>query len=124
MENFFDWKESAGSQLEKFYKTTLWQGEHVMVGLNCLDPKQTQKSHAHEGADKFYFVLEGSGHFTVGDVERDAASESLLSLPLACPMASPITDPNVCLYWSRSRRESNERDQNFRKRATVVSGHL
>ena len=46
---------------EKFYKTTLWQGEHVMVGLNCLEPNQTQSVHAHQGADKFYFVLEGEG---------------------------------------------------------------
>ena len=85
MENFFDWKEYAGSQPEKFYKTTLWQGEHVMVGLNCLNPNQTQKSHAHEGADKFYFVLEGSGHFTIGDLERDAASGELVVAPAGVP---------------------------------------
>lgn len=81
MNNFFDWKEYAGSHPEKFYKTTLWQGEYVMVGLNCLDSKQTQKIHAHEGADKFYFVLEGSGHFTVGDLERDATSGELVVAP-------------------------------------------
>jgi hypothetical protein len=37
-----------------------------MIGLNCLDPGQAQKVHAHDGADKFYFVLEGHGKFTVG----------------------------------------------------------
>ena len=25
----------------------------MMVGLNCLDPGQQQKTHAHQGADKF-----------------------------------------------------------------------
>lgn len=72
MNYFFDWREHAGSATEKFYKTTLWAGDHVMVGLNCLEPGQTQKVHAHEGADKFYFVLEGSGSFTVGDEEKNA----------------------------------------------------
>ena len=81
MNYFLNWQEHAGSQSEKFYKTTLWQGEHVMIGLNCLEPGQTQKVHAHQGADKFYFVLEGSGSFTVGDDEREAAAGSAAAAP-------------------------------------------
>ncbi len=34
MNLFIDWREHAGSRPEKFYKTTLWEGDHVMVGLN------------------------------------------------------------------------------------------
>jgi mannose-6-phosphate isomerase-like protein (cupin superfamily) len=34
-------------------------------------PGQSQKVHAHEGSDKVYFVLEGTGRFTVGDEEED-----------------------------------------------------
>ena len=67
MNCFYDWREHVGVQKEKFYKTTLWQGEHCMVGMNCLEAGQEQAAHAHEGADKFYFVLEGRGRFTVGD---------------------------------------------------------
>ena len=52
-----------------------------MVGLNCLDPGQTQSAHAHEGADKFYFVLEGSGTFTVGDDERQAQAGAIITAP-------------------------------------------
>jgi quercetin dioxygenase-like cupin family protein len=85
MNNFLNWQDHAGSQPEKFYKTTLWQGEHVMVGLNCLEPGQTQKTHAHSGADKFYFVLEGRGKFTVGDEEKDAAAGSLVVAPSGVP---------------------------------------
>ena len=81
MNYFLNWEDHAGSQAEKFYKTTLWSGEHVMVGLNCLEPGQTQKVHAHDGADKFYFVLEGSGRFTVGDEEREANAGSLVVAP-------------------------------------------
>ena len=81
MDNFLNWREHAGSQLEKFYKTTLWQGEHVMVGLNCLEARQTQSVHAHQGADKFYFVLEGRGRFTIGDVEQEASPGQLVIAP-------------------------------------------
>src|SRR2546425_4809237 len=78
MKHFLNWREHVGSQAEKFYKTTLWQGEHVMIGLNCLEPGQTQKIHAHDGADKFYFVLEGHGKFMVGDEEKEADAGTLI----------------------------------------------
>ena len=81
MNSFFDWREHTGSQMEKFFKTTLWHGDHVMVGLNCLEPNQIQSVHAHQDADKFYFVLEGSGQFTVGDEEREASTGSLIVAP-------------------------------------------
>jgi quercetin dioxygenase-like cupin family protein len=85
MNYFLNWQQRVGSLAEKFYKTTLWQGEHVMIGLNCLEPGQTQKVHAHDGADKFYFVLEGRGRFTVGDEEREADTGSLIIAPSGIP---------------------------------------
>ena len=81
MKYFLDWRQHAGATAEKFYKSTLWQGEHVMVGLNCLEPNQTQSVHAHEGADKFYFVVEGEGKFTIGHEERIAAAGALVLAP-------------------------------------------
>jgi quercetin dioxygenase-like cupin family protein len=85
MNYFLDWHEHVGSQTEKFYKTTLWQGEHLMVGMNCLEPGQTQNVHAHAGADKFYFVLEGEGMFAVGDEERTVGPGSLVIAPSGIP---------------------------------------
>lgn len=85
MNHFLNWQEHTGSQAEKFYKTTLWQGEQMMVGLNCLAPGQTQKTHAHQGADKFYFVLEGRGRFTVGDEEREAEEGMVVCAPAGIP---------------------------------------
>lgn len=79
--NFLNWREFEGANTEKFYKTTLWQGEHVMVGLNCLEPGQTQPVHAHAGADKFYFVLAGSGSFTVGDEQQTATAGTVVVAP-------------------------------------------
>ncbi len=79
--NFLNWREFEGANAEKFYKTTLWQGEHVMVGLNCLEPGQVQPIHAHAGADKFYFVLAGSGSFTVGDEQQTATAGTVVVAP-------------------------------------------
>ena len=85
MNYFVDWLEHTGVNSEKFFKTTLWQGEHVMTGLNCLEPNQTQRVHAHQGADKFYFVLAGRGRFTVGNEEREAGIGTLVIAPAGVP---------------------------------------
>lgn len=76
-----DWREHVGSRVEKFYKTTVWQGGHLLLGLNCLEPGQIQSVHAHEGADKFYFVLEGRGSFVVGDEQEEAGEGMLVVAP-------------------------------------------
>ena len=82
---FLNWRDFAGINPEKFFKTTMWQGEHVMVGLNCLEPQQTQPVHAHDGADKFYFVLNGQGTFTVGDETKTVESGSVIVAPAGVP---------------------------------------
>lgn len=81
MSHFLNWHDYEGSTAEKFFKSTLWQGEHVMVGVNCLEPNQTQPIHAHTGADKFYFVLTGRGSFTVGDEEMTVESGTVVVAP-------------------------------------------
>jgi quercetin dioxygenase-like cupin family protein len=85
MNHFLDWHDFQGSNSEKFFKNTLWTGEHVMVGLNCLEPNQEQPVHAHSGADKFYYVLSGTGRFTVGDEERTVASGAVVLAPANIP---------------------------------------
>jgi quercetin dioxygenase-like cupin family protein len=72
MENFKDYHDFTGSNPEKFFKSTLFQSEHLLLGLNCLETGQSQSMHTHEAQDKFYFVLEGQGEFTIG-AERQAA---------------------------------------------------
>lgn len=81
MNCFYNWREHIGMQREKFYKTTLWQGQHSMIGMNCLEPGQEQEIHAHAGADKFYFVLEGQGRFTVGDEVCEVEAGGLIIAP-------------------------------------------
>lgn len=48
-------------------KSSVARGDFVYAGLNAFEPGQEHKAHAHEGQDKLYFVLDGSGEVTVGD---------------------------------------------------------
>jgi quercetin dioxygenase-like cupin family protein len=70
--NITHYEHHTGAKPEKFYKTTLFQGENVMVGLNCLEPGQVQPVHEHADQDKFYYVIEGTGAFTVGQTVTEA----------------------------------------------------
>ncbi|CAA9444185.1 hypothetical protein AVDCRST_MAG82-3165 [uncultured Rubrobacteraceae bacterium] len=58
---------------EKMQKNALFDSPHLFYDAYCLLPGQSQKVHAHEGSDKVYYVLRGTGHFTVGAEERDLA---------------------------------------------------
>ena len=72
MDNKIDYRDYVGVKPDKFYKTTLFQATHLMIGLNCLEPGQVQKVHSHADQDKFYLVLEGTGSFTVGTEVTEA----------------------------------------------------
>jgi len=66
-------EEHTGARIDKFYKTTLFRSDLMLLGLNCLEPGQKQKPHEHADQDKFYYVIEGQGRFWLGD-ERVVAS--------------------------------------------------
>ena len=72
MPNFRDYRDFTGSSPDKFYKSTLFTSSKILLGLNCLEPGQSQDVHAHDDQDKFYFVLEGTGEFTVGAEKQTA----------------------------------------------------
>ncbi len=56
---------------EKMQKNSLFDSPNLFYDTYCLLPDQAQKVHAHEGSDKVYYVLEGTGTFTVGGEEKD-----------------------------------------------------
>jgi quercetin dioxygenase-like cupin family protein len=61
----------------KMGKSTLAQGEYLFAGLNAFEPGQEHASHAHQGQDKLYVVLEGSGEVQIGDsVETLSAGDA------------------------------------------------
>jgi mannose-6-phosphate isomerase-like protein (cupin superfamily) len=64
-------KEEISFSEEKMKKNSLFDSPHLFYDAYCLLPGQAQKIHAHEGSDKVYYVLRGTGRFTVGDEEED-----------------------------------------------------
>jgi mannose-6-phosphate isomerase-like protein (cupin superfamily) len=66
---------------EKMQKVNLCETERMFADIYCLEPGQEQKRHAHTGADKIYFVLEGTGRFHIGDEERDLGKDEIVLAP-------------------------------------------
>jgi mannose-6-phosphate isomerase-like protein (cupin superfamily) len=56
---------------EKMKKNSLFDSPHLFYDAYCLLPGQSQKVHAHEGSDKVYYVLRGTGRFSVGGEAED-----------------------------------------------------
>lgn len=56
---------------EKLQKNSLFNSERLFYDTYCLLPGQAQKVHDHENSDKVYYVLEGTGRFTIGDEEEN-----------------------------------------------------
>jgi quercetin dioxygenase-like cupin family protein len=80
-----DYREHVGSSTEKFFKSTLFQSARLLLGLNCLEPGQTQSTHTHADQDKFYFVVEGQGEFGVADMTHQAGPGMVIWAPAGVP---------------------------------------
>jgi quercetin dioxygenase-like cupin family protein len=85
MANFMHYATHVGSNPDKQFKATLFETGRLMLGLNCLEPGQSQHAHTHDDQDKFYFVVEGAGEFTVGDEIRMVGTGSLIVAPAGVP---------------------------------------
>ena len=85
MNNFLDYRDHTGAVPEKFFKSTLAESPRLLLGLNCLEPGQTQSAHTHADQDKYYFVIEGKGEFTVGAETRLAGPGVTVWAPAGAP---------------------------------------
>jgi quercetin dioxygenase-like cupin family protein len=79
--NAFDLKSLIQYQPDKMAKVDVVSSKHLVCGLNCFEPGQVQKVHAHQGAEKLYVVMEGSGEFSVGAEKRVLKAGDLLHVP-------------------------------------------
>ncbi|MDP8939865.1 MAG: cupin domain-containing protein [Actinomycetota bacterium] len=52
-------------------KNSLFDSQRLFYDTYCLLSGQAQKVHAHESSDKVYYVLEGTGRFTIGEDAED-----------------------------------------------------
>src|SRR5262245_49749559 len=66
---------------DKMQKVNLFETARMFADIYCLEPGQEQKPHAHNGADKIYFVLEGSGRFRIGDEEHELEADQIVLAP-------------------------------------------
>ena len=73
--------DHVGARPDKFYKATLFRGDALLLGVNCLEPGQTQAPHDHAGQDKFYYVVEGVGRVQVGDAWASAGPGEVVWAP-------------------------------------------
>ena len=81
----FDLKSMTTFNPEKMAKVDVAASDHLICGLNCFEPGQVQKVHAHPGADKLYYVVQGRGEFEVGDEKQELGAGELLYVPEDVP---------------------------------------
>lgn len=70
MEVFRDVRAAVAYRPDKLCRTGLFDTPRLFCDVYGLEPGQEQTGHVHAGADKIYFVLEGTGTFRVGGETR------------------------------------------------------
>jgi quercetin dioxygenase-like cupin family protein len=80
-----DYRKLVGSNPDKMYKSTLFESPRLLLGLNCLEPGQSDRAHTHAEQDKFYFVVEGEGEFQIGDETVNAGQGHTVIAPAGVP---------------------------------------
>ena len=78
-------EEHASFKPDKMGKATLFESERVLVGLNSFLPGQEHALHAHQGMDKVYQVLAGTGVFLLEDREIAMEAGVMLVAPEGVP---------------------------------------
>ena len=66
---------------KKLNKVNLFTSPRMFCDIYCFEPDQEQKLHSHDGEDKIYYVLEGTGRFTVGNETRDLGPGTAILVP-------------------------------------------
>jgi mannose-6-phosphate isomerase-like protein (cupin superfamily) len=99
-------KEISFSE-EKMKKNSLFDSPRLFYDTYCLLPGQSQKIHAHESSDKVYYVLRGTGRFTVGDEEEDlGAGHAVIARAGVHHGVSNETDENLVLLVTMAPKPS------------------
>jgi quercetin dioxygenase-like cupin family protein len=70
---------------DKAAKVDLFRGEHLFIGLNTFERGQSQRTHIHAGADKFYFVVSGRARMTVGGETQEVGAGTVIWAPADLP---------------------------------------
>ena len=52
MTNFSHFRTHVGADPEGFFKSTVFEGTSLRLGISCWDPGQSQPEHTHDGRAK------------------------------------------------------------------------
>ena len=92
---------------EKMKKNSLFDSPHLFYDVYCLMSGQAQKVHSHEGSDKVYYVLRGTGRFTVGDEEENLGTGHAVIARMGVPHGvRNETDENLVLLVTMAPKPS------------------
>jgi quercetin dioxygenase-like cupin family protein len=80
-EFFKDYRDFVSFRADRYGKATLFENEHILVGLNCLEPGQAMEKHAHEVQCRFYMVLEGQGRVWIGEQQQETSNGIAIWIP-------------------------------------------
>jgi mannose-6-phosphate isomerase-like protein (cupin superfamily) len=95
---------------EKMKKNSLFDSPHLFYDAYCLLPGQAQKVHAHDGSDKIYYVLSGTGRFTIGDEEDDLGAGHAVIARAGVPHGvRNETEENLVLLVTMAPKPSQNR---------------
>jgi quercetin dioxygenase-like cupin family protein len=81
---------------DKMAKIGLSSTARTQLDLYCVAPGQSQSPHRHEGEDKIYYVIEGSGRFSAGvdhGLVNDGVAVLLVLVVVAPPPAHMKREP-------------------------------
>lgn len=71
-------REKIAYANDKMQKVSVFSTPRCMIDLYCALPGQGQRPHVHEGEDKAFYVLQGTGEFQIGGesyvLEAEAAA--------------------------------------------------
>jgi quercetin dioxygenase-like cupin family protein len=65
----------------KMQKVNLFETPRMFCDIYCFEPGQEQKTHTHTGADKIYYVLEGTGTFQIGSAYQELQEHMIVMAP-------------------------------------------
>lgn len=74
-------EDHAAYSPERMGKSTLFQSDRLLVGLNAFEPGQEHRLHGHAGMDKVYYVLAGRGIFLLEGREEPMETGMMLIAP-------------------------------------------
>ena len=91
MDVFKDARAAAAFSPDKLKKVNLFDSPRMFCDVYGLQPGQEQTAHAHAGSDKIYYVLQGSGEFSVDAESRTLGTGNVVFCPAGSQHA--VTNP-------------------------------